>query len=106
VCLSATYSGRHCEHVSRSIIIRQYVSKAFSYVAILALVFVFGFVIIMDILKYVFGIDPVREERELIRRRRAAFQQKNHAIQKPQNVRPMRRTNKVSPEQVNSNTNI
>ena len=97
VCLSEIYSGRHCENIARSIIIRQYVSKAFGYIAILALVFVVGFVVIMDILKYVFGIDPVHEDRKFLRRRRAAFQRKNRAVQKSQNTLHWRNTNKVSP---------
>ena len=44
------------------------VSKSFAYVAVIALVCVVAFVITMDILKYCFGIDPVKEERERIRR--------------------------------------
>jgi hypothetical protein len=56
----------------------------------------------MDILKYGFGIDPVREERELIRRRRAALEQKNRENQKLQNVHHLRRINKVSPEDYKS----
>jgi hypothetical protein len=34
------------------------------------------FVIVMDILKYCFGIDPVHEERELIRRQKQAKKRK------------------------------
>jgi hypothetical protein len=85
-CLSGISWGRHCEHVASSIIIRQYVSKAFGYIAIIAISVVAGFVIIMDILKYVFGIDPVQPERELIRRRRAALARKKRKTQKSQHT--------------------
>ena len=40
--------------------------------AIIALICVAAFVIIMDILKYCFGIDPVEEERERMRREKRA----------------------------------
>ncbi len=85
-CLSSSYSGDHCEHVANSIIIRQYISKSFAYVAIIALSIVGGFFVIMDILKYGFGIDPVETERELIRRERALRERRNRAIQKRKNA--------------------
>jgi hypothetical protein len=52
------------------------VSKSFAYVAITAMTTVAMFVIIMDILKYCFGIDPVHEERERIRREKRAKKRK------------------------------
>jgi hypothetical protein len=39
-------------------------SKSFGYVGILALVSTATLIVVMDVLKYGFGIDPVREERE------------------------------------------
>jgi hypothetical protein len=45
-----------------------------------------GFVIIMDILKYGFGIDPVQKERELIRRKHALLERENCIIQKRSDV--------------------
>jgi hypothetical protein len=96
-CLSADYSSLHCEHAPRAIVICQYISKTFGYIAIIALSTVAGFVIIMDILKYGFGIDPSREDRELIRHRRAALERRNRKIQKPQNTLHLRPINKVSP---------
>ena len=44
------------------------VSKSFGYVGIIAIASVVLFVVIMDVLKYCFGIDPAREE--LLRYRR------------------------------------
>jgi hypothetical protein len=75
-CLGDSYSGRHCEITATRIIIYKTVSKSFAYVAIIALVSVAMFVIIMDILKYCFGIDPVHEEREKIRRAKRAKKRK------------------------------
>ncbi len=40
------------------------------------------FVVIMDILKYCFGIDPICEERERIRRKKQAKKRKRPIIQR------------------------
>ena len=66
-CLDTSYSGRHCEKVATSRVVRQAVAKSFGYIAITAIVVVAGFIVVMDVLKYGFGIDPVEEERERIR---------------------------------------
>jgi hypothetical protein len=52
------------------------VSKSFSFIAILALIIVAAFIVIMDILKYCFGIDPVHEERERIWRKKKVVKRK------------------------------
>jgi hypothetical protein len=75
-CLGNSYSGRHCEITQRGTVIRQTVSRSFGFIAILALMLVAAFIVIMDILKYCFGIDPVREERERIRRKKQAVKRK------------------------------
>lgn len=74
-------------------------SKTFGYIAIIALFTVVGFFVIMDILKYCFGIDPVREERELLRRRRAALERENR-----ENGRYSPAVNQVSPAQTSFKT--
>ena len=79
-CLDSSYSGRHCENVATLRVVRQTVCKSFGYVAILSLVFVVGFVVVMDILKYGFGIDPVKEEREKIRRAKAMQRRKHRPV--------------------------
>ncbi|CAF1126051.1 unnamed protein product [Adineta steineri] len=84
-CISSIFWGRHCQNVAQSLIVRQFVSKTFGYIAIIAILVVAGFVIIMDILKYGFGIDPVRKERDLLRRRRSRFRQRNRPKQKLKN---------------------
>jgi hypothetical protein len=70
-CLGTSYSGRHCEIVARSTAIRRIVSKSFGYVGITCLVVTAAFFVIMDILKYCFGIDPTKYELEKIRRAKA-----------------------------------
>jgi hypothetical protein len=71
VCLGTSYSGRHCEIVATSRVIRQTVSRSFAYIAILCLVLVISFFVIMDILKYCFGIDPAKDELAKLRRAKA-----------------------------------
>ena len=60
-CLGESYSGRHCEITSRKTVIFKTVSKSCGAVAITALGIVGMFVIVMDVLKYGFGVDPVGE---------------------------------------------
>jgi hypothetical protein len=69
-CLGESYSGRHCEITAVKLKIYKIVSKSFAYIGIIALISVAMFIIIMDILKYCFGIDPVHEERKRIRRKK------------------------------------
>ena len=71
-CLAGSYSGRHCEVAATSIVVYQFVSKSFAYVAIIALAAVVMFVVVMDVLKYCFGIDPTREELRRFRREKRA----------------------------------
>ena len=71
-CLYGT-SGRHCEDVSTSLLVHQYVARSFAYIVIIVLSLTVAFIVIMDVLKYGFGIDPVHEERERLQRKRAAL---------------------------------
>ncbi|CAF4904762.1 unnamed protein product [Rotaria sp. Silwood1] len=80
-CLGNSYYGRHCEGVSTKIVIYKAVSTSFAYLGIVAMISVAMFVVIMDILKYCFGIDPTREELERIRRKKQEKKQKLHTIQ-------------------------
>jgi hypothetical protein len=81
-CLGDSFSGRHCEITANDILVRQAVSKSLSFVAILAGSSVIGFIVIMDVLKYGFGIDPVHDERERLRRKRRATKIKRPVIVK------------------------
>jgi hypothetical protein len=76
------YSGRHCEISATKILIYKTISKSFAYVAIIAMTVVAMFVVIMDILKYFFGIDPVDEEREKIQRAKRMIKRKRPVIQR------------------------
>lgn len=69
-CRGTGYSGRFCEIESTRLIVHQIVSKSVSYVAILVLIAVALFIIILDILKYCFGIDVTKDELEQIRRKK------------------------------------
>jgi hypothetical protein len=61
-------------------VVRQAVSKSFGYIAILCLISVISFFVIMDILKYCFGIDPLKEELEKIRKAKIAKKAKRPPV--------------------------
>ncbi|CAF1136212.1 unnamed protein product [Adineta ricciae] len=67
-CLEGSYYGRHCEFATRRLTILRIASKSLGYIAIIAIMTVVLFVVILDILKYCFGIDVTG--RELARYRR------------------------------------
>ncbi|CAF0740637.1 unnamed protein product [Adineta ricciae] len=77
-CVGNYYSGTHCEFPSTKVKVYKIVSKSFGYVGIIAIVSVVLFVVIMDVLKYCFGIDPTREE--LIRYRREKRARKRQPV--------------------------
>ena len=58
-CLGINYSGRHCEVTGNAIIVHQVVSRSFAYIAIIALVSAALWIVVMDVMKYCFGIYPV-----------------------------------------------
>lgn len=70
------YTGLHCEIKSSRIIFLHTFSKSCSYIAIIVIISAVMFIIIMDILKYYFGIDPVRKDLEEIRRKKRAKNRK------------------------------
>jgi hypothetical protein len=60
LCTNPTlYSGLYCQTESSSLRTKQMVSRSFAGIAIGCIVTVITFVLIMDILKYLFHIDPV-----------------------------------------------
>ena len=75
-CLGESYSGRHCEIKSSSIVLLQTVSRVFGYIGILALVTVAAWVLFLDVLKYGFGVDPAREDSD--KRQRKKQVKKDH----------------------------
>ena len=81
-CLEQAYSGLHCETPSRRIRTLQLISKSFGYVAISALSCVTMFIVLMDILNYGFGIDPVCEERAKIREKKRAKRRQSVIVER------------------------
>ena len=79
-CLSSSYSGVYCEKVATSRVVREAVCKSLGYIGILAIVSVAGFVVVMDLLKYGFGIDPVKEEREKLQKANAMKRRKHRPV--------------------------
>ncbi|UJR16931.1 hypothetical protein I4U23_003829 [Adineta vaga] len=70
ICLSNSYSGRYCEFKANSIKIYETVSKSLAYIAIIAMIGVAMFIIVLDILKYCFKLDPVDSIRQELRRKK------------------------------------
>lgn len=62
-CLTGSYYGLYCENTATKVIIYQIISKSFAYIAIIAMITVATFIVVMDILKYYFGIDPTRHNK-------------------------------------------
>ncbi|CAF1545044.1 unnamed protein product, partial [Didymodactylos carnosus] len=62
-CLTADTWGRYCEEQSTSSLMMKDVRRGLGCIAWAALGIVVGFFVVMDILKYGFGTDPVEQER-------------------------------------------
>ena len=76
ICLDSTfYYGSYCQFQTNALQIRKALSKSFASVAITAIIVTCSFVILMDILKYVFHIDPVKTERQKLHRKQEQEQQ-------------------------------
>ncbi|CAF1379114.1 unnamed protein product [Rotaria sordida] len=81
-CLGNNYYGHHCEFTSKKIITYKIVSTSFAYIAIIALIIVAMFIIIMNILKYCFGIDSTQEDSKRYRREKQARKRKHPVIER------------------------
>ena len=81
-CLGTSYSGRNCEITSSTVAVYIIVSKSFGHIAIIALVSVSTLVVVMDVLKYAFGIDPAREELERLERQKLKKIRRQPVIQR------------------------
>jgi hypothetical protein len=79
-CLSSSYSGLYCEITAGSLVARKLVAKSIGYIAIIFIISVFVFVGTLDVLKYVFHIDPARGERERLRRRKYRKKRRKRGI--------------------------
>ncbi|CAF4191046.1 unnamed protein product, partial [Adineta steineri] len=82
-CLSKSYSGEYCGIVSQKLVIRQTVSKSFGYICYVMIGCICSFFIVMDILKYCFGIDPAKDQLKRRGRRRG---QRMKKIKRPPQI--------------------
>jgi hypothetical protein len=87
-CLNGSFYGVYCEITTTKIIILRIVSKSFAFIAIIAMVSVVTFIIVMDVLKYFFGIDPTRKRRMQIRQIQQEKQNESDDIGPSINVIP------------------
>ncbi|CAF1019835.1 unnamed protein product [Adineta ricciae] len=71
-CLVTSYWDRHCDLNSKETIALQIVSKSFASVAIFIIIITVIFILIMDILKSCFNIDPTSKKSPRIKRRKRA----------------------------------
>ncbi|UJR17689.1 hypothetical protein I4U23_004587 [Adineta vaga] len=106
-CLGTSYSGRFCEISEQAIVIRQKISKSFAYVAISCLASVITFIIIMDVLKYFFGVDLTdndRRELERRRKRRRRWQQRVKNFKLPKRLSYIEYSLPLPPRAINNTT--
>lgn len=69
-CVGIEYSGTHCEIVSNRMHLNRIISRSIAYVAIVVICSTVGFVVMMDVLKYVFGIDVARKTKKVHKKRK------------------------------------
>ena len=79
-CVSASHSGRLCETVANSLIVRKAVGTSLGYTALLSVLSLTVFIVVMDVLKYVFHIDPVGDERKRLQVEKAQKKALKHVV--------------------------
>ena len=82
LCLSEYYSGRYCQILTKKVTNYKIMSTSISYIGIIVIMSVAMFIVIMDVLKYCFDIDPTQKELEEIRQKRRAKMSKSPQIQR------------------------
>ena len=80
LCLAESSSGRHCEMIERKILILKVICRSISSIAIIVIVSSAMFIITMDVLKYIFGIDPVKKQRKVKKKIKRTHQMIIHYI--------------------------
>jgi hypothetical protein len=83
--------------VTTTIVIRQYISKSVASIAIIIILITAGYIIILDILTYVFGINLTAKERDSIQRKRALHNKSKHKTRKSKKAIRLPPMNKVAP---------
>jgi hypothetical protein len=69
-CLGDSYSGRHCEITSAKVVTIKATSKSLAAIAIIAMTCVVLMIVMMDLLKYVFGVDTVRTKNKPVHKKK------------------------------------
>ncbi|CAF0842565.1 unnamed protein product [Adineta steineri] len=69
-CLGESFSGRYCEMISTKTSAHRIVSKSFAFIVIVVSIITFMFVIVLDILKYCFNVDPMRKELQKLKQKK------------------------------------
>ena len=82
LCLGISYVGRYCETKQNALVVLQKVTKSFASVAIVFIVCICLFVIALDILRFIFGINSTPADLKRLLRRRAARKMKTTAKKK------------------------
>ena len=67
-CVSDSYSGRHCEMTANKLVAIKMMTKSFASIVITFLILLVAFVGTMDVLEYVFHIDPAANYRKRLKR--------------------------------------
>lgn len=81
LCLNSDYYyGDLCQYKTTKLRVREIISKSFALIAIAVISSTCAFIIIMDVLKYVFHIDPVAFERDNYRKRCEALRRAKRPI--------------------------
>ena len=76
------YFGEFCQKHRGELITQKAASKSLAYIAIIALCCVVAFVVVLDILKYFFGIDPAKEERKRMREKKKRRKKRRPVVQR------------------------
>ena len=84
-CLSTSYYGRYCEITDSTLQAKKVASQSFGYVAVIFIISVISLVILLDALKYIFRIDPLRHELQQLKPKKRPKKKAD-----PVNVVPLR----------------
>ncbi|CAF0842517.1 unnamed protein product [Adineta steineri] len=69
-CLGESFSGRYCEIISTKTTAHRMVSKSFGFIVIVVSIITFMFIIVLDILKYCFNVDPMCKELQKLKQKK------------------------------------
>jgi hypothetical protein len=88
VCVNNNlYSGTYCQISSSALRTKEIISRSFGCIAIGCISAVVAFILIMDVLKYVFNIDPVDNELRAFRQRKYGYRERARRRQEAERKR-------------------